>query len=243
MTFYKEIALAYDYIFPLNALQITFIEKAFPGNARLDLLDVGCATGNLSLALAQNNHKVTGIDLDETMIKLAQQKDTNNSVKFLVQNMVTIDKVFNPQSYDGIICFGNTLVHLPDLETMAVFLKAARFLLKPGGKLLLQLINYNRILDQSLDSLPTINNATIQFIRNYRLLPDKNRIAFETRLTVKENQQQFENTQLLYPLRKEELIELLNDSGFSECQFFGGFGHESWQIDAIPCVVQAACYS
>jgi SAM-dependent methyltransferase len=240
MTFYTDIAVAYDSIFPPNPQQIQFIGQCFNSKASLKLLDVGCGTGNLSLALTALNHELIGIDLDEAMINRAREKDNEKRTVFEVCNMLTLQQYYPAQSFDGIVCFGNTLVHLPDLKAMSTFFNQARILLKPGGKLLLQIINYDRIIKQSINHLPTIENDDVQFIRNYNYLKERHRIDFETFLSFKNNRQTIKNSQILYPLTRSELNDLLIASGFIDLTFFGSFTRQPWLLDSIPCVVQAS---
>jgi len=44
------------------------------GTATLDVLDVGCGTGFLSLLLAELGHRVTGIDVAASMLEMARRK-------------------------------------------------------------------------------------------------------------------------------------------------------------------------
>lgn len=56
------------------------IEKALPGNG-LDILDVGCGTGELSLVLSEMGHKVEGVDLSEKMLARAREKARSSRQK------------------------------------------------------------------------------------------------------------------------------------------------------------------
>jgi len=44
------------------------------GEEALDVLDVGCGTGFLSLLLAELGHRVTGIDVADAMLTMARRK-------------------------------------------------------------------------------------------------------------------------------------------------------------------------
>ena len=44
------------------------------GSSALDVLDIGCGTGFLSLLLAELGHRVTGIDVAEKMLAMARSK-------------------------------------------------------------------------------------------------------------------------------------------------------------------------
>lgn len=75
MPFYEEIAEYYDYIFPFNREQIKFVKSSLiqPYHNK-KILDVGCGTGDLVLALLKEGFAVTGIDSDQAMIQKPQTK-------------------------------------------------------------------------------------------------------------------------------------------------------------------------
>jgi len=82
MKFYSSIAHIYDLIFPLSPLQVSFVNDSFIDKRNIDLLDVGCGTGSLTLAIANNYKSIIGIDLDNEMLSLAKIKLNIENVKF-----------------------------------------------------------------------------------------------------------------------------------------------------------------
>ncbi len=239
MNFYTFIAEAYEAIFPVNPEQVNFVASATQASGNLAILDVGCGTGQLAQALARQGHRVTGIDLNPEMVARAVAGNTHDSVNYYVQNMLELDARFQPQSFDAVLCFGNTLVHLPDIDAVSVFARQAFQVLKPGGRLLLQLINYDRILNRHINGLPTIDNTEIEFVRKYEYLKKQHRIDFRTRLTIKASGKVIENSQLLLPLKKEELMEQISAAGFVKLKAYGGFKRQEWSEDAQPLVLEA----
>lgn len=239
MKFYQSIAEHYEQIFPLNKAQITFVKESFHGAKKSRLLDIGCGTGSLSIALSKLFETVTAIDLDESMIEKALQKK-HKGIDFSILNMLDIKQTFGMQTFDAIICFGNTLVHLDGPESILEFYMQCKKLLKPNGKLLFQLINYDNIIDNNIQNLPTIENNTIKFIRNYNYRLAENIIDFETILTIKENGQQIKNTIQLYPLRQSEIDALLQKAGFSEWTYFGNFKRDMLSGNSLPLVVEVS---
>lgn len=239
MSFYTSISEHYRKIFPLNPAQIRFVLDRFPNASNLSLLDIGCGTGDLCLALSNSFRLVTGIDLDKEMLEIAQNaRGETENVVFHHLNMMEMGSTFSPKTYDAILCFGNTLVHLANMEEIAQFLEHAKHLLSPGGKLLIQAINYDRILDQNINSLPTLETDEIRFVRNYHYV-DPHQIEFETILTVKSTGQVIRNQILLFPVRKAALENALLQSGFTNLHFFGNFKGDPFAEENIPLVVEA----
>lgn len=238
MDFYQSIADHYEDIFPLNLAQLNFIRNSFNDTSTLSVLDIGCGTGGLSIELGHIFKRVTAIDLDEGMLKKAKAKESKN-ICFRKMNMLKIEKEFGPKSFDTVICFGNTLVHLDGKDQLLDFFKQARKILKKDGKLLFQIINYDRIIDQNIKSLPTIENDSIRFVRNYNPDPGQKTLEFHTILTTKKTGQTIENKIQLYPVRSSEINHLLLEAGFSEIFFFSNFNKEPFSGDSIPLVVEA----
>ena len=158
MSFYKSIAPFYNEIFPFSPAQLPFTTAAFSKPETCNLLDIGCGTGILSLQSAKKFKQVTAIDLDQNMLDKAIKSKPlqQNNLSYQVLNMLEITPHFNPESFDGVLCYGNTLVHLQDAETISHFLEKVHAVLKPKGKFLLQIINYDRIYEQQIGGLPTI---------------------------------------------------------------------------------------
>jgi SAM-dependent methyltransferase len=242
MGFYESIADYYEYIFPDSPAKANFVKESFGSLEGLSLLDIGCATGRTACALAQESKKIVALDLDEKMIEMARNNCRNMARKpiFQTADMTKIAERFDAEGFDGVICFGNTLVHLSSLARIKDFLKQARTLLTDKGKLLLQIINYDRILDNQLPGLPSIENEKIRFDRSYHYSTETGLIDFETQLTDTQSGAIIKNTIELYPLRKHDLENVLRQVGFSELQFFGSFKRDKYTADSIPLLAEVS---
>lgn len=238
MQFYSSIHSNYHHIFPLNMQQLHFVLEELPDIKRRNILDIGCATGDLAAELSKNACHVNAIDLDENMIELARNKHNNSTVKFELANMLRLQDKFPPSFFDGITCFGNTLVHLQNKQLVSSFLKSAHTVLKKNGLLMIQILNYEYILNEKIETLPLIDNAYITFHRNYQFLAN-GRINFKTKLIVKADASVLENEVLLYPLAKNELEELLIDAGFDKTNMYSGFDKTPLSTGKLPLVAVA----
>ena len=238
MEFYESIINYYDHIFPLKEQQARFVTQSFPHPENLSLLDIGCGTGSLSTELSKTFSKVVAIDLDEAMIGRAKKKN-NGPVSFSKMNMLDIEEEFGEQAFDAVICFGNTLVHVTDPSLIQQFFNQAKKILQSDGKLLFQIINYDRIIDQNIKALPTIENDTVRFVRNYNYSSPITLIDFETTLLIKETDNEIQNSVQLYPLRKAEVEVMLRRAGFTKLTFYGNFKREGLTTDSQPLIVEA----
>jgi glycine/sarcosine N-methyltransferase len=236
--FYTSIAKYYPYIFPFNPAQIEFLRHVIPYNGAR-ILDVGCATGDLSFALTHFGFPSWAFDFDLQMIEIAMKTKQEESMfpVFEQLDMRLIGEHFPKSFFDTVICFGNTLVHLLNEEDIRKFINAAFEILSPEGKLTIQILNYEYILDQKIKSLPLIDNDHIRFERSYEFPEGSDLIDFNTRLTVKESGQEIENSVKLYPVRKSELRKILEESGFESLEFHGSFNREVFTETSLPLLV------
>jgi glycine/sarcosine N-methyltransferase len=240
MPLYDHIAEFYDEIFPLKETRLSFVDS-FLNRDNLTVLDTGCASGELALALSKKGHHVTGIDLDRKMVELAGQKakETNSTAKFFIKDMAGIGSDFPPACFDAVLCFGNTLVHLENLEKIKEFLSSVWKVLKKEGLFLLQIVNYDSILSDGINELPLLTSENFLFRREYHYNRTAHRIHFLTYLTVKKSGRIIKNSETLYPLTFKELNHALSDAGFSDVQFFGSDSKAAYEKNS-PALIAAA---
>ena len=99
------------------------------------ILDLGCGTGALALALAERGHAVTGLDPAPGMLDAARNKDKANRVRWIAGD--ARDFALG-ETFDVIIMTGHVFqVFLDDAETLAV-LSSARRHRADGGRLVFE---------------------------------------------------------------------------------------------------------
>jgi len=226
--FYNQIAEKYDFIFPLSPAHKTFFASELHGKT---ILDVGAATGNLTAYLSSQGYEVTAIDLSERLITKAAEK----GVIVQQRNMLAIDEL---PTFDNIVCIGNTLPHLDSKTSVQLFLQKAYRQLTQGGKLVLQLVNFQKYFAQQqgdyLGNLPLIENDKVKFERYY-YLNEEGKIRFKTILddTIK-------NEELLQPIFADQLTEWLTQIGFQAINLYGNFKKDPFDKEKSMALIVTA---
>jgi len=226
--FYNQIAEKYDFIFPLSPAHKTFFASELHGKT---ILDVGAATGNLTAYLSSQGYEVTAIDLSERLIAKAAEK----GVTVQQLNMLAIDEL---PTFDNIVCIGNTLPHLDSKASVQLFLQKAYRQLTQGGKLVLQLVNFQKYFAQQqgdyLGNLPLIENDKVKFERYY-YLNEEGKIIFKTILddTIK-------NEELLQPIFADQLTQWLTQIGFQAINLYGNFKKDPFDKEKSMALIVTA---
>jgi len=245
--FYSSISKYYAEIFPYQPVQLQFVKSRAGELAGKQVLDIGCATGELAIRLAKNGAIVTGIDLNEDLLEQAKAKigfegseTATHNPKFQKGNMLDLKTDFQPGQFDIVLCFGNTLVHLQSPAMVQKMLEGVFAVLKPGGHFLLQILNYDFILDEPVSELPVIDTENIRFIRKYRIPESGSLISFQTELLIKAEGKSIENETPLLALQSQQLTEMLQNAGFSEIELFSNFKQEPFGGKHLPLVVSCS---
>lgn len=235
--FYSSISTFYSEIFPFNPAQLNFVKNEIGQLQDKRILDIGCATGELAYRLAGEGSVTTGIDLNAELLQQAIENKQHTKLSFKQGNMLELAEDFNPQQFDAVLCFGNTLVHLPSISLVGKMLKGAHTILKPGGKLLLQLLNYDYICNEQVSSLPIIDTENIRFVRRYNFSHNSDLITFLTDLEIKARNQIVTNETELLALKRAALKAQLAQAGFTNILFYSNFNREPYKNRSLPLVV------
>lgn len=240
MDFYADLSQYYEAIFPLTGDKVSFTKAHIPEGG--SILDIGCGTGELVMALAKDGYRSSGVDLSAEMIEKArgEAKAQGLAGDFQVGDMRKLHQLYQ-EPLNGVLCFGNTIVHLTNMQEIREFFAQVFELLHPGGRLLFQIVNYDRILAKRITELPVIKNDEKQltFYRHYDYDSTANLIHFNTRLVV--NGEEKTHSVPLYPLTSGEIKMMLGAEGFQKPEFFGDFAQHPFDPDnsgALVVVVQ-----
>ena len=236
--FYKNLAPVYHYVFPVEGKD-RFLAACFSKGTRL--LDVGCSDARVALALSDilEDAEIEAIDLSRDLLEVAQNVIKGKPHIYLREmNMLHVHKNYGNQAFDGIYCIGNTLVHLENEDQIAQCLEGFYQTLKSSGTMVIQILNYDKILDEHIHKLPLIDNEQITFDREYT--PKGDHLTFGSTLTIKgDGGRVLKASTLLYPIRKGALVNILNRIGFMDIKTYSSFKFDDDDVQKLPLILIA----
>ncbi len=218
-----------------------------------NVLDLGCGTGEHSRFLRSLGFEVTGVDASEAQIQAAREADPGEEKaqqpRYVYGDLVSIEALV-PVGYGGAICLGNTLPHLRGPDTLQRFFTGLASRLIPGAPFLMQLLNYDRILDNGERTFPLTlrpggaEGDEIIFMRLMTPLPDGEVIFTPATLRYRPGMEppleliSAQNVHL-HGWRRSELEGLLGAAGLRVCQAFGTMTGDPWRPEASDLVLWA----
>ena len=170
----------------INPLRLGWID-GIASLAGKRVLDVGCGGGILSEAMAAKGAQVTGIDLAEKSLQVANLHKLESQAKVDYECISAEDLAARaPASFDVVTCM-EMLEHVPD---PASIVRACAKLVKPGGHVFFSTINRNLKsylfavigAEYLLNLLPRGTHDYMKFIKPSELA----RFARESHLNVRE---------------------------------------------------------
>ncbi len=236
------------------AAELPFIERLLRRVGGRVMLDAACGTGMHAVALARRGYEVTGADASEGMIERARANAAaaGVQVRFEVAGFGELARLVGKQGseeerglFDALLCLGNSLPHVLTPEALHATLVDFAACLRPGGALLIQNLNYDRILTRQERWMePQAHREGEQewlFLRFYDFDPDGLLTFNVVRLHRSGDQwEQRVMSTRLWPQRQAELIEALQAVGFVEVTYWGDMQGTPFVPEESPNLVLVA---
>ncbi len=186
-------------------------------------IDAGCGTGFHSLLLAQLGVDVTAVDVSHRM--LAALRRHAEAMKLQIR---TVEASFQDLAshlqgpFDAVFSMGNSLAHILSREEFAAVLRAFRSLLRPGGILFFQNLNYDRIMAERKQIQIVKDVGGVTFLRYYEY-GDATLTFHVVKSGWTDRRESGPGpTVELRPLYKGEVVQSLEEAGFASVSTYGG---------------------
>ena len=205
------------------------------------VLDAACGTGLHAIVFARLGLRVTAADLSSKMLEKAREnaRQQNVQIRWVKAALQTLSHHIQEQ-FQAIFCLGNSLPHLLTPQDLQNSLQSFYELLRPGGILVLQLLNYDKILKKKERIIGVRRQGDREFIRFYDFLEETLRFNILT-IRWKNNTPELNlSSTILYPYRRKVLESALHLAGLGDLQFYGDMQFTPFDENKSPNLVLVA---
>lgn len=256
--FYDELSLEYADMTEISKRiesETKVFEKIIFEKNIKKCLDAGCGIGLHSIILSKLGVDVVGIDLSKGMILKAQElsEKFNSKAKFETLDFLQTKDKFKDE-FDLVICLGNTLPHLLNERDLLLALRNFHNALKKGGLLIVQILNYDKIIQNEERIINIRETKDKIFIRFYDFEPtiigSPSLKVFEIRrdflkfnvliINKLENYSHKIITTRIKPIKSEELCRKLSLVGFKDVEIFGNLMKDPFEAKSSKNIVAFA---
>lgn len=213
-----------------------FFERLLRDRGCNRVADVAAGTGFHAITLAADGFEVVAADGSAAMIDQTRRNAERHGVDLADTAVVDwreLDRQFGAAAFDAMLCLGNAFTHLFEHDERLAALRSMRRALRPGGVLVVDHRNYDRILDHGYSSKhrhyytgsgvevrPV--EVTPKMVRLEYAYPDRRRYHLS-----------------LFPLRRAYAASLLAEAGFGEVASYGDF-EAPFDADDVDFIQQVA---
>jgi ubiquinone/menaquinone biosynthesis C-methylase UbiE len=200
------------------------------------LLDVPCGNGRLSLELARQGYRVTGVDISEEFIEEARATSNTGGTpgpQFLLGDMRRIE---GEAIYDGAYCFGNSFGFLAYAD-MEDFLKGIARALKPGARFVIETGMTAESIIQKFEAHASYQIEDILLTINEQYLAEESCIDSEYIFERDGKAESRKAKHWIYTAA--EIRRMLERAGFAVLDLYGSLKHEPFVLGSEELYVVA----
>ena len=218
-----------------------FFEQLIGERPASRVLDVGCGTGHHSRLFAELGLEVIGLDPSEAMLARARELTLGENPRFVLGGFTDIPTL--PGVFDLVVVLGNTLAYAKNAADLAVILRRIGSVIAPGGRLCLQVVNFDSLPVGESRWLPLIHRESDG--RDYLFLREYRRVGRQVEFTIISLIKNGEWNRMVersmhFPLTGQEVAKALRRVGFGNVQLFGDYQRAPYESDKSPSLVVLA---
>lgn len=208
-----------DNITEVTSNEVDFIEESLRLKKNSRILDLACGFGRHSIELAERGYELVGLDLSMPLLQralnVAQKRSLN--VKFIHSDMRDLN--FS-QVFDGCFVWNTSLGYFDDRTNLAV-LQGLHRALKAGGRLLVDVINRDHVIQQTPTRLWWEGNGCI-FLEETQFDHQTSTLEAERSYIYEDGTPPAEHTSYIRLYSVHELRQMLHVAGFKVLEVSGG---------------------
>jgi glycine/sarcosine N-methyltransferase len=247
--FYDELGQRYDLMVGwegrLNREE-KFFRGLFDAHGVASVIDAACGTGMHAIAFARQGRRCAAADVSPVMVDRARENARRAGVEIdlRVAGFGGLARSF-AGTFDAVTCLGNSLPHLLQYDALVGALADFAAVLAPGGILVVQNRNYDRVLRGSgrsvhLNARQEADGETL-FVRMTEPQGGE-RLDFSI-LTLKKRGGAWSHSLQTTPLRaitREALERALGAAGFQSVEIYGDYSRAAFDAPETGDLVAIA---
>lgn len=221
---------------PLTKAQVDGIERLLGLTPGTRVLDLCCGYGRHSLEITRRGYEVVGFDLSSTLLERARREAAREGlrVRFVQGDMRALPFT---SEFDVVVNLFTSFGYFDDRADDLKALRGAARALRPGGRLLMDLLNKEWLVrhfePRFWDETPAgavLNDLVFDFptgrLRNTRIL-----------IPARGPRRRLVSSIRIYTLA--EIVHLLREAGLAFATAYGGFSGEAYGMDTFRMIVIA----
>ena len=230
-----------------------FFRRVFDQAEARNVIDVGAGSARHSLIFASWGLSVDAVDPDDSMLSQAEVNiaeaaaavaEAGGVVRLIRGGFGELAEL-GLRDADALVCTGNALPHVRDVAGLRIALADFAAVLRPGGVVVLHLLNHGRLLANKPRTIPPVvretPEGTLVFLRVLDYPEDRAVISFDFITLTRDAEGRWElaSRRSDHPALPPELLraELLA-AGFEDVELLGGHdGHALTDADESVIVV------
>ncbi|MEG1870361.1 MAG: class I SAM-dependent methyltransferase [Peptostreptococcaceae bacterium] len=199
-----------------------------------NILELACGTGNLTIPLTKKEYDIAGIDISGEMLSVAKEKAEKEGVELILLQQDIAELDFDITNLDCVLCACdgfNYITYDDDLEN--VFSKTYE-LLKENGVFIFDISSFYKLSTVLGNNMYGENREDVAYMWQNYFDDEENMVEMELAFFIKDDNDKFERFEEVHQQRaytEEEIVDMLQEAGFSGVKVYGDFTFESPKKD------------
>lgn len=184
-------------------------------------LDAGCGSGVHSIILSKLGVDVVGLDASAEMLGLARTNALREGLELKLENeyFETMPNAWTGR-FDTVFCLANSLAGVVTGERLVLSMKSFNRVLQPGGRVVIQLLNFMAFRRDDRRMLKVSNEENLTFVRFFDFEEKETRLNV---LIIEHELGELKHTfisEKILPINTEIMSLAARAGGFSDMKFF-----------------------